>query len=161
MTQKYLGFVAATGLVALMGATQARADGFECQTVDKDLVVKVYNETDPAKGTRNGAVMILSDPAVQEGRKTIAKFKSVDRTLDNTSAHYLTDVDLRFTDIRRKGELISGTKLGQLAQIALDIEFSYSDPLEDGESTKGRLALVKRNGTVIFRSLECVRYLKN
>src|SRR4051812_1738186 len=55
----------------LLAATAAHADGFECQTVDQDLNIKVYNHTSPSEGTRVASVMVLSDPSVSAGKKTI------------------------------------------------------------------------------------------
>jgi hypothetical protein len=147
--------------VAGFAGAQAHADGFNCQTVEGDLNVKVYNQTDANQGTRNVAVMVLSDPSVQGGRKTIARFTEANGVVASRSATFTADVDLRFTDSSRKGELISGTKLGQLDQIIVDVDFSYAAPVEQGEELSGELTLIKRDGQKITRDLECSRYLKN
>lgn len=141
-------------------SSTALADGFVCQTVNEDLVIKIYNHTSPELGTRNAAVMIVSDPSINAGNKTIAKFTS-SGTLSSSVASYIADVDLRFTDLKRKGENILGTKLGQLKQLVLDIDFSYASPLAHGEQTSGVLTWIKRNGDVDATEVVCARYLKN
>lgn len=148
------------GLV-LLAATQARADGFVCETLDGDLRIKLYNNTQPEEGTRNAAVMVLSDPSVQQGRKTIARFTDVNGTLANTAATYEANVDLRFADSRKKGEYLLGTRLGQLDSIIVDVQFSHGTPVRAGEELEGILIANKRNGDQIVRDLSCIRYLKN
>jgi hypothetical protein len=157
---KKFAFVFAVSAV-MAASTAARADGFNCQTVDGDLNIKVYNHTDAADGTRSSAVMVLSDPAVGAGRKTIAKFTDSNETLTNVGASYETRVDLRFNDSGRKGELIAGTKIGYLKTISVDVAFSYNQPVSHGTELEGTLTLVKRDGSEITRDLVCKRYLKN
>jgi hypothetical protein len=150
----------AASTVTLMASSMAFADGFVCKTAEQDLTIKVFNHTRPEAGTRNAAVMVLSDPAVNEGNQTIARFTDINETVTNVGATYTADVDLRYNDSNLKGRLISGTKLGFLKTIVADVKFSYRTPLENGESTTGTLTLVKRNGDEITRDLDCVRYLK-
>ncbi|MCX6119410.1 MAG: hypothetical protein NT027_17875 [Proteobacteria bacterium] len=135
------------------------ADGFKCQTVDESLNVKVFNQTEPSEGTRNAAIMILSNPEVSFGRKTIATFEA-DGTLQNEAARYIAKVDQRFSGSNRDGELIGGTKLGQLAKVVLKIDFSYAAPIEDGEEASATVSLFKRNGDRINLDAVCTRYLK-
>ena len=142
-------------------SASAHADGFVCQTTDGALNVKLYNNTDPSVGTRVGAIMIVSDPSVGAGRKTIAKFTDSNGVLSSRSSRYEANVDLRFSDSSRKGENILGTKLGQLDKIIADIDFSYDAPVAAGEEVSGSLVLVKRNGDRINAELSCTRYLKN
>ena len=152
--------IAAVSVMVLAASGAARADGFVCQTVEGDLNVKVFNKTRASEGTRNAAVMVLSDPAVSGGRKTIARFTDANETLANEGARYTANVDLRFNDSERKGELIGGTKLGHLKTIDLDVAFSYADPVADEAGIEGVLTLTKRNGEVITLDLDCARYLK-
>lgn len=148
-------------LLAMGISNVAVADGFVCDAEDGNLRVKVLNHVKPEEGTRNAAVMILSDTAISVGRKTIARFTDVKETLANSGAHYVADVDLRFADSRRKGELIGGTKLGQLDSILLDVAFTYAAPMEAGETTPAVLTLIKRSGDQIMLQMECTRYLKH
>jgi hypothetical protein len=139
--------------------TSAFADGFVCQTVDGDLNVKVYNHTQAEYGTRTAAVMVVSDPTISHGRKTIAVFRNA--TLESDTLTFTAKVDMRFTESARGGELIAGTKLGQLKTIALDVDFTYGEPLADGETVDADLILTKRNGDVASVPVICERYLKN
>jgi hypothetical protein len=148
-------------LIVMMTASSAMADGFVCETLDGSLNIKAYNHTAPEAGTRTGAILVLSDPAVQSGRKTIARFEDVEGNLSSSGAEYVANVDLRFANSGRKGELILGTKLGQLDQVILDLDYVYNHVSKDGEEVKGSLLLVKRNGDRIVSLVECARYLKN
>jgi hypothetical protein len=148
------------GMVSLVSAS-AFADGFRCQTENGDVRVIVYNNTHAEHGTRNGAAMVFSDPLVQYGRKTIARFSDVKGTLWNTGAHYEANVDLRFKDSSRKGEYIGGTRLGYLDAIELNVDFNYAQPVRTGEYLSGKLLLIKRNGKQIEHNLDCIRYLKS
>ena len=153
-------------MAMVFGAAGAQADGFVCQ--NDDIRVKVYNNTDPGEGTRTAAVMVLSDPSVSHGRKTIAKFTDVKSRLASRGANYVADVDLRVSESRRGGEYIGGTRLGQLDQIILAVDFVYGEDMQDGESLRSNdrplqaeLILVKRSGGKISMELDCERYLKN
>lgn len=148
-------------LVAAFVSTSAFADGFVCESTDGLLTVKAYNHVNAMDGTRNAAVMILSDNTIQYGNKTIAKFESAEDRLTNQGAEFVADVDLRYNNTGRKGELIGGTKLGQLDQVILDVAFSYNAPVMHGEQLDGTLTLVKRDGSEIAIDLVCGRYLKN
>ncbi|MFA6236308.1 MAG: hypothetical protein WC635_03185 [Bacteriovorax sp.] len=137
------------------------ADGFVCENSDMGLKVKAFNNTQPVAGTRNAAVMIVSDTTVAYENKTIAKFEAETKLLKNKGASYTAKVDLRFTNSSRKGELIGGTKLGQLASMDLDVLFSYASPIADGQVVPGYLTLNKRNGDMSVIEMDCARYLKN
>lgn len=147
-------------LVTVLFAINAQADGFKCQTVEGDLNIQVYNQTQASEGTRNVAVMVLSSPLVQEGRQTIARFTSTNETVAQKGATYVAAVDLRFNDSARKGELLGGTKLGYLKHIVLAVDFTYDVPVAEGEVLTGTVSFLKRNGEESFQVVECVRYLK-
>ena len=147
-------------LVVFFAASAAFADGWNCQTHDGSLNIKVYNNTQPNDGTRNAAIMIISDPNVQEGRKTIATFKRTKGTLSSDGANYTAIVDHRYTGSRRKGELIAGTKIGYLKSINMQLDFWYSHPVVGGELVQGHLTFEKRNGQKLYDKVECERYLK-
>lgn len=147
-------------LLTVLSSTAAMADGFVC-TTESGLNLKVYNHTDAGQGTRTASVLVISDSSIGGGNKTIARFTDVKGTLTSDSQVYSANVDLRFSDSKRKGELIGGTKLGQLDQIELAVDFSYANPLLNGEETSALLTLVKRNGQEIVENVSCIRYLKN
>lgn len=148
-------------VVAMVLSQNAMADGFVCQTEDGDLNIKIYNNVQPSLGTRTGSTMVVSDPAVGHGNKTIAKFTDVKGTLSSNGALYTAKVDLRMIESRSKGELIAGTKLGQLAQIVVGLRYSYNQPLDHGDLVTGWVRFQKRNGEESSAQLECARYLKN
>jgi hypothetical protein len=147
--------------LVLGAASSAFADGFVCQTRNGSLTIKAYNKTDASEGTRNAAVMVVSDPEIRDGNKTIARFTDAKGTLINGGASYFGKVDLRMSDTSKQGRLIGGTKLGQLESIQLDVDFKYSAPVEAGESLDGTIYLNKRDGSQIALDVECERYLKN
>lgn len=151
--------VTMTAALILTGI-QAKADGFVC-TTESGIIAKVFNHTHPEMGTRTGAVMIISDSNISAGNKTIATFKHSTGLLKSKELLYTGKVDLRFSDISRKGELIGGTKLGELAEIKLNVNFNYLYPVADGDLVSGRLHLHKRNGVVLSEFASCARYLKN
>jgi hypothetical protein len=146
--------------VASLASSVAIADGFVCKSGD-GLRIKMYNHVEPALGTRNGAIMILSDDSIQYGRKTIARFTDVKGTLSNSGASYEANVDLRLNDSGRKGELVLGTKLGELDRVYVDVAFSYAAPVSAQELLVGTVTATKRNGAIVEKALVCSRYLKN
>jgi hypothetical protein len=147
-------------LVLSFLSVPAQADGFICENRSEDLVLKVFNHTQPELGTRNAAVMVLSDSSVQAGNKTIARFTDVNGTLNSRNVVYTARVDHRFNDSGRKGELIAGTNIGALKAIILDVDFSYARPVSAGAWIRGDLELVKRNGDTVSVVMDCARYLK-
>jgi hypothetical protein len=147
-------------LAVLASTTVAHADGFVC-TSESGIVLKVYNHTAPEKGTRSAALMVVSNSEVGAGNKTIAKFTDAKRTVASLKQTYVGKVDLRVSESNRKGELIGGTKLGQLDLIILSVDFSYAAPVAHGEALTATLTLQKRNGEELIEDVNCTRYLKN
>ena len=153
--------IAAAALALIAFSTQAHAEGFKCQTVEGDLNVKIYHHNDPSVGTRVASTMIVSDPSVMAGRKTVALFTSTKGTLSlQSEGSYLASVDLRMVESRRQGEYLAGTRLGELSTIAVDLDFSYAKPVVDSDMVTGTATFTKRSGEVIERDLVCARYLK-
>jgi hypothetical protein len=146
-------------LATIMASQVTLADGFRCKT-ESGLNVKVYNHTDAAQGTRTASFMVISDENIGYGNKTIASFSDIKNTLSSKELVFVADVDLRVSESSRKGESIGGTKLGQLDQIVLSVAFSYAYPIRDGDMSRGRLYLVKRNGEELSDAAVCTRYLK-
>jgi hypothetical protein len=139
----------------------AMADGFICEQPEHGLNIKVFNQTQPAAGTRNAAVMVLSDSTISYGRKTIASFSSHKRTLGQNGASYMAKVDLRVLESNRSGENILGTKLGHINKIFVDVDFNFSEPVAHNDEVSGSIIVVKRNGEELAFDLTCQRYLKN
>jgi len=149
-----------SAMITLAVGSFAHADGFMCKT-ESGLSVKVFNHTNPRVGTRVAAVMVISDGAVAAGRKTIARFDETKGTLSSIGTEYTANVDLRFTDSSRRGELIAGTKLGFIDTITLKVGFNYATPVPVGTRLPAHLLIEKRNGEVITERALCLRYLKN
>lgn len=145
----------------LLASTPAFADGFVCESERDGLVIKVYNQIQPSEGTRNAAVMVVSDSSVAASNKTIARFTDANLTLGNEGSVYTANVDHRFNDSNRKGELIGDTKIGYLKHLVLDIDFSYARPVAQGSLLRGALTLIKRDGEQLPIDMTCARYLKN
>ncbi len=154
-------FAAAVIAVVAFSGSFAQAEGFKCQTVQGDLNVKIYHHNEPSIGTRVVSTMIVSDPSILAGRKTVALFTSNKGTLSLVSeGSYLATVDLRMVESRTKGEYLVGTRLGELSTIAVDLDFSYAAPVADGDMVVGSATFTKRSGEVIEREMVCARYLK-
>ena len=151
---------ALTLIAGLVLSQSALADGFICESQEQGLRVKAFHKTQPELGTRNAAILIVSNTSINFGRKTIATFSADNAVLSNKAAHYDASVDLRFKTSNRKGELIGPTKLGQLQNIKLDVAFSYATPVADGAQMPGVVTLVKRSGDEIELDVTCTRYLK-
>jgi hypothetical protein len=128
--------IAALALVFTSSAAQASTT-FVCES--EILKVRV-----------NESVMVLSDPAVAGGRKTIARFTAENGVLTSTdyvsSIAFDADVDLRFSDSARAGEYLLGTRLGEVESIRVFVEV-------DGGTA--HLRLTKRNGAKIEHTLVC------
>jgi hypothetical protein len=147
--------------VAAISSASVFADGFTCENLDENVRIKVYDKVDADQGTRNVAVMVISDPSISNGKKTTAKFDADNQPVNNQGALYTAKVDLRFNNDNLKGRNFAGTKLGNVDTITLDVDFSYAQPIEDGEQVDGQLIVAKRNGTDDNKlSVTCVRYLK-
>ena len=142
---------------ALLLGFQTSADGFICRGTNENVNVALYNST---KAPRLAEVMVVSDPTIAYGRRTIARFLRDDGTLTSKGGGYVGTVDPNVPDTSRTGENIAGTKLGQIKDMALTVDFSYARPVAEGEELEGLLTLSKRNGGVIEVELECLRYLK-
>ena len=151
---------ALVALVAMIFAGQTFASGFVCKTHNFRTEIKIYNQTNPSMGTKNGAVMVFSDPTVKNPNKTIAVFKRAKRTLRGASNYYLGKVDLRVSELK-KGEYLLGTRLGYLAYVGVGLQFSELTPVKHGAVVRGVLFARKRSGELIRDNLTCRRYLKN
>lgn len=139
----------------------AQADGFICENYAGNLRMKVYHQTQPELGTRNVAVLVVSDPTLSHGRKTIAKFTADDALVTSHSASYTANVDLRYRNSNRKGELIGGTKLGELDHIILSVDHAFNSPVAAGTELGGVAVLVRRgSASDIQIPMVCTRYLK-
>ncbi len=138
----------------------AKADGFRCTSDSTSLNVKIYNEVQPSAGTRNGAVMVLSNPEISFPNKTVATFTSAKGTLENSGSKYTGKVDLRVSESSRAGEFIGKTRLGMLKNVVVALSFNASKPVPAGASVLGWVTLNRRDGNKETYRLNCTRYLK-
>jgi hypothetical protein len=146
-------------LVMMMGAS-AFADGFLCQNLNQNLIIHVYDQTTPSTGTRDAAVMIVSDPTMSPGDRTTATFTAQNDLVSNVDATYIADVDLQSPGSDKGGRNIGGTKLADVQYIILAVDFSYSSPVPNGTVVDGDVTLNKRNGDENHIAVSCTRYLK-
>lgn len=147
-------------IASLLISNTALADGFICDSAEGNLRLKVFHKTHPEMGTRNSAILVVSNPSIGEGRKTIATFEADDAVLGNEASTYTANVDLRFRNSNRKGELVGPTKLGELKHIVLAVDFSYANPVPAGTELSGEVTLLKRSGEQEAVDVVCARYLK-
>lgn len=147
-------------LGTLILSLNAHADGFRCST-EEGLNIKVFNHTDNNVGTRSVAKMIVSNDNVGFGNKTIATFSDAQSLVSSLKQTYVAKVDLRYSTVGGKGELIGGTRLGEVDLIILSVDFNYSRPVADGTIVPGWITLQKRNGQELIQEATCIRYLKN
>ena len=145
---------------ALFGSATAFADGFVCLGDYDRFAVKVYNHTTPSAGTRNGAVMVISDTTARAGSRTVAKFTDTNLLLKNSASVYTANVDHRFSDISKDGN-IGGVDISAVKKVVLDIDFSYADPVAADVHVNGNLYLTDKTGETVSFLLNCKRYLKN
>ncbi len=146
--------------LVLIASSIANADGFLCET-QSGLRLKVFNHVEPSRGTRAPAVMVISDSTVQVGHKTIGVFRDADAQLLVEDDSYLAKVDLRRSGSSRRGEMLADTKLGNVEQIKLYVDFSYGRPVAHGTELTGTMTLLKRDAGLIVEQAICTRYLKN
>ena len=147
-------------VLASLSSSAAFADGFVCVNETDRIAVKVYNHTHSEDGTRNGAVMIVSNQVSPRGFRTAAKFKDATSKLSNESSVYTAKVDLRYSDTNKDGQ-IAHVNIADISTITLDVDFSYANPVRDGAHVNGNLYLNTRDGETVSYLLDCARYLKN
>jgi len=149
------------------------ADGFVCDSIDKSLRVKVYHQTKPERGTRNVAVMVLSDQTRPHGDKTIAVFNARGRELVNQSATYVARIDYASPEALStfvNDSDVLGAALSRLKRLIVNVDFSYLDPVKPNTVLPGTLHMIEKDSEkdrekdseeVSAIDLKCRRYLKN
>ena len=154
-----------TILVTLAFASVSRADGFTCRSTDGNLSVKVFDYVHSRYGTRNPAVMVVSNPKLPRGYRTLAVFSSADGTLQAISHRgeyrtYVGRVDFNSNSIHKHVFVLSDP-MTNLAAVQLHIYFNYNKSrIANGGEVMGVVELVSRNGRHIYSETSCKRYLK-
>ncbi len=124
-------------LVAAALIVTSSAQAAICTSDESSLKVRVTD-----------SVMVLSNPEISHGSKTIARFTAENGVLDvresDGETHYYANVDLRFADSARAGEYLMGTRLGEVDTITVYI--GENDPYVE---------LTKRNGTKSREYMTC------
>jgi hypothetical protein len=155
MTVGKLAGLSILSLLAVSGV--ARADGFLCGTDDRELNITVYHDTKSDEGTRNMAVMILSDPDQPKDQQTIARFDDSNAQLSTQGTDYVAQID--DTSSRQADIYVSSLPLSNIRSVDLNVAFSYTDPASNGQTMPGVLTIEATSGT-ITKDVSCVRYLK-
>lgn len=164
-SMKPFALIFGSSALMVLFATAARADGFVCRGIDQPLTVRAYHHVQPEAGTRNAAVLIVSDDRLQRGNRTIAKFTDVKNKLTRRTGEmtYIGQVDLRVSESNRRGEYVGGTRLGELKTLVLTVDHNFGQISTRGALVRGWLTLnfrdTNRIDTVL--DMECERYLKH
>ncbi len=141
-------------------AAPALADGFVCRLPDEgNLRIRVYNETSREDGTRNVAALVLSNPSLRAGERTIARFLPEQELLESSGTSYYVDVGPRVKRMRG-GKYLLGTRLKHIDRLTLDVAFNYAKPVPEGTEVPAFLEIQKTNGDVFWTDMICERYLK-
>lgn len=151
--------LAATALVSL---SNAWGSGFDCTSVDEDLQIRVvFTPIHPDGSHREPRVkeMTVLDPNLTAPFQHVATFLAADGLLTNEGGNIEAVVDLRFPGSARAGERIGGTKLGSLKTVTLDIDFSYTEPSNDGAHYAAQAVYLKRNGESLEQDFDCVLFM--
>jgi hypothetical protein len=143
-------------MIATLLSTAAYADGFRC-LAPGEIAFTVYNHTQAASGTRNGAVMIISDRRPDAQPTTIAIFRSSDNNLTSNGTTYVANVDLRFKSINRNNFF----NIQELSTLTLDVDYNYNQPTAPRATVEGTVVYGYRNGTSSEVEVSCVHYFKN
>jgi hypothetical protein len=157
-TTMTVGKLAGLSVLSLLAASGvARADGFLCGTDDRELNITVYHDTQSDEGTRNMAVMILSDPDAPKSQQTLARFDESNAQLSTQGTNY--DAQIENTESREAEVYVSSLPLSNIRSVDLNVAFSYSDPAPSNQTMPGVLTIEATTGT-ITKDVSCVRYLK-
>lgn len=149
-------------VLSVVTIAQAQADGFKCEGEKYGTSIKVYNNTQPVKGTRNVAVMVVSDLSREAGDKTIATFSDTQGLASSNGTEYKAKVDHRFKTVQ-VGKEIAGMDISELYGIKLSINFNYTldTPSSKGDLYSAVATYTDANGSRKFENMTCSRYLKN
>lgn len=134
-----------SSLIALaitLSVSPAFASGFRCEG-DSGYRVKVYNQIDPSKGTRNPAKLIIS----HEDQGTLL----VESSEGITKSNYVNYVEYR----------VVGTPALNAIEASLEVAFKEGvDVLGAGEQVEGTLILTDSAHAKSYFPLVCGRYKK-
>lgn len=150
----------------------AFADGFVCYSEAEQLQIQVYNHRSPSEGVRSPSVMIISDLGAILGEQTIAKFSSDKGELFANGARYFARPNSILNgdqinddhQVEARPELaetfLLNNSMANLLELSLSVDFSYENPVENGETLDGVLELVSLEGDLEWARMSCHRYLR-
>jgi len=152
----------ATASIVSIGSS-AFADGFRCQGLTFGTKVEVYNQLKPSQGTRNVKIMVVSDPALAKGTRTIATFSQDQNLIIQKGATYIATVDSRYKTVKEGDRKIADTLLSELATIELSVNFNYATdtPSKIGEKYSALITYTHESGATSSENATCIRYKKN
>jgi len=150
---KYL-FVAS----GILGSFLAFADkDLKCEIESTGELVKIYDAMGDDDKASDPTVIVLSQPAHQDGNKTIDVLRKVISSEVDKDAVYSADID--HADAAQSGKenkLFAGTRIKYIDSIEISLDkielirvFSDEDPLE------AKLILNKTSGDVQTLSMDC------
>ena len=123
--------------------TSAFADGFRCEGDSSTLRVKLYNQVQPEKGTRNPATMVISD--AHQGTLLVASGDEIRKHNRQNTVQYVVE---------------GNKKLGAETAI-LQVAFKQGrETIAEGDEVDGQLILVSEEGDREVFELSCARYKK-
>lgn len=145
--------------LALLLSGPGFADGFVCKGAEETVTLAVYNSTS-TPATRQAEIMVLSDPDFEYGSRTMAKFGRQDGALSNRGSRYVATINPRVRDSIRGNDLIAGLHVKDLSTLTLLVDFSYANPVDDGDELDAVLLLTPLSGNSVLVKMVCFRYLK-
>jgi len=129
--------------------------GFNCVSVDRDLVVQIVFGQGQSALRWNSAAMVVSNPHVKKGRQFVARFRSSQGMLEREGSTFIGHVLPQHPDSSRVGERIAGTTLGQLRTISVDIDFTPARAALPTTPLSAQVTYMKRNGQKLAQDFDC------
>jgi len=143
-------------LFALAGTSVAHADSFVCETGDQTISVKLQNHVHADYGTREAAILIVSDNTADVGGRTLITSTDISQNGPFWTAN---------TPNGDSETTLGSLNLAQIQKVTLDIpSFNFNESNKDGETLEGVLYLyddVSSNSSADRIALNCTYSTKN
>lgn len=152
----------ALSLFLCLKANWLWADGFICESPQGYLRIKIFHHTSfQTGGTRKVAVMVLSNPRVPMGKRTIGVFNESKGNLLRDSSAYIANFDFRFKGLYSKPqEFIKDISKRDIQTLEITPNFNINEPIAPAAKLKARFKMNLRSGQAYQGWIECIRYLK-
>lgn len=129
--------------VAIALSFAAFGSGFKCES-SNGLSVKMFNNIDPASGTRTPAILVVSSDA--DGTFLVRKGAEIRKHNRVNTVQYV----------------VEGSKASGVETAILQIRFKEGREVLEAEAiADAQLVLITQAGDRVVESLECARYLKS